>query len=72
MESWAEHGINGDKCEEIYFGKSNRDRTHTVDDKVLSNVDEQNDVRVQVHNFLKVIVTCTAIQQKAFICVLSS
>lgn len=44
MESCAKYWqieINLDKCKVKYFGKSNRDRTYTINGKVLRNADEQ-------------------------------
>lgn len=47
--------FNAGKCELLHSGKSNQDRTYTVNGRSLGNVVVQRDLAVQVHRSLKVM-----------------
>jgi len=58
--------FNTDKCEVLYFGKSNQGRTYTVNGRALGSVQEQRDLGVHVHSSLKAESQVDKVVKKAF------
>lgn len=58
--------FNPDKCEVLHIGVSHQGRACTVNDYALENVEEQRDLRIQVHGSLKMVSKMNSVTMKAF------
>lgn len=52
------------KCQVLYFGKSNKGKTLTVNGRGLRFVVDQRDLGIQVHCFLKVVSQVNRVAKK--------
>lgn len=74
IESQAEYWqieFNHDKCEVMYFSKSYRGRTYTVNGGALGNVNEQRDYGDHHHSSLRMVAQVDRVAKKADSCLLS-
>ena len=69
LETWTERWqmeFNPNKCEVMHFGRSNTDRTYTLNGRTLRSIDRQRDLGVQVHRPLKVAMQVEKVVKKAY------
>ena len=69
MQKWAEKWqkeFNPEKCEVVYFGRTNSKAEYNVNGRILGSVEEQKDLGVHVPRSLKVASQVDRVVKKAY------
>ena len=69
IQKWAENWqmeLNPEKFEVVHFGKTNSKAEYKVNGRIVGSVEEQRDLRVHVHRFLKVASQVDRVDKKTY------